>query len=153
MTAFRRIRGNWNGKRCCGLRSEFTAPIRIASLREEEKDMAEAKPRLQPLRIPGGWKTDVNMLYELEPSPDTMDRFYGPILFSATHRNLGHEIYVRWEPEGDPLGRFLLQRYLLKFDEKGSSVLEGYLVDSVYFRERLQLVDRLEMYMELSKWT
>ncbi|NGZ74256.1 hypothetical protein [Saccharibacillus alkalitolerans] len=115
--------------------------------------MAETKPRLQPLRVPSGWKIDVNALYELDPSPETLDWFYGSILFSAIHRHLGHELYVRWEPEGDPSGSFLLQRYLLKFEKKSDAVLEGYVVDEQRIPGRQELAERLEAYMLMSKWT
>ncbi|GGO04339.1 hypothetical protein [Saccharibacillus kuerlensis] len=115
--------------------------------------MAEIKPKLQSLRIPAGWKVDVNTLYELEPSLQTIDWFSGSILFSAVQRKLGYEVYVRWEPQSDPAGVFFLQRYLLKYEEQGDSVLEGYFVDEQRIGDRQRLVERLEAYMLMSEWT
>ncbi|MDO3409619.1 hypothetical protein QWJ34_07570 [Saccharibacillus sp. CPCC 101409] len=114
--------------------------------------MADAKPMLQPLRVASGWKLEVNGLYELDPSPETLDWFYGSILFSAVHRQLGYELYVRWEPEGDPAGCFLLHRYFIKFGPAGGEVLEAYLIDEQRIKSRKRLVERLEEHMLQTTW-
>lgn len=115
--------------------------------------MAEAKPTLQPLRIPAGWTIDVNELYEPDFSAEPVNGGYGSILFNALHRERGHELYVRRGPQGDPAGSVLLQRYLLKFEPQGSGVLAGYLVDELRLREGAPLIERLETHMRLPSWT
>lgn len=59
--------------------------------------MAETEPGLQPLRIPGGWKVDMNALYELEPAPENIDWFYGSILFSAICSSLRKKATAFWK--------------------------------------------------------
>ncbi|WP_051507254.1 hypothetical protein [Saccharibacillus sacchari] len=115
--------------------------------------MEKDRVALQPLRIPSGWRVEVNELREIDPSPETMDWFYGSILLSVLHRHLGYELYVRWEPEGDPSGCYVLQRYRLKFEKKGNGVLEAHFVDEQQFEERRLLVEQLEAYMDLKTWS
>lgn len=110
------------------------------------------KPELQPLRVPGGWRVDVNALQELDPSPETIDWFYGSILFSAIHRHLGLELHVHWEAEGDPSGSYVLQRYRLQFEKNADRAIAGYLVDEQRIADRRRLVERMENYMKLSEW-
>ncbi|OWA37127.1 hypothetical protein B9G55_03385 [Saccharibacillus sp. O16] len=88
----------------------------------------------------------------MDPSPETIDWFYGAILFSAIHRQLGFELHVHWEAEGDPAGSYVLQRYMLQFEKNGERAIAGYLVDEQRIAERSRLVERMESYMRLSKW-
>jgi len=65
--------------------------------------------RLQPLRVPAGWRIDWNALYPLEPTPENAAHFGGSTHFSATHESRRFWIDIAWRPEFDPAGEYHLR--------------------------------------------
>lgn len=63
---------------------------------------------LQPLRIPPGWRIDINNLYELEPTEENIDWFGGSSQFSAVNEQRRFWIDIEWRPEFDPKGEFCM---------------------------------------------
>lgn len=70
--------------------------------------MIKALEMLQPLRVPPGWRIDINNLVELDPTAENIDYFGGSSMFSATHEPRRFWIDVEWRPEFDVNGEFRL---------------------------------------------
>jgi hypothetical protein len=66
-------------------------------------------PRLQPLRIPAGWRIDWNTLEEVDPGEEPAEAFGGSSVFLATNEGRRFQIDVEWRPEFDPEGNFYLR--------------------------------------------
>ena len=71
-----------------------------------------AEPRLQPLRIPNGWRVEFNDLREVEPIFNTYDDtswFFREdlLLLHNVHWNL--MIDLGWYPDADATGTFALR--------------------------------------------
>jgi hypothetical protein len=60
--------------------------------------------RLQPLRVPAGWRIDWNTLYEVDPSDEQINAGYfgGSSLLLASHVHRRFLTDVGWRPEDDP---------------------------------------------------
>lgn len=65
--------------------------------------------RLQPLRIPAGWRVDWNKLCPVEPIPENRDYFVGSTHFSAVHEANRFWIDIEWRPELDVAGEWHLR--------------------------------------------
>lgn len=111
--------------------------------------MNEVWRRLQPLRVASGWTIDINGLYAVDPSPETIDWFYGSVLVGGHDRFTPWCFDARWEPEGDPGGRYVVDFLRLARPgadgarDAGATELAG----TWTTRSRLELVDALETFM------
>jgi hypothetical protein len=65
--------------------------------------------RLQPLRIPAGWRIDWNKLCPVELTPANKNYFMGSTHFSAVHESNRFWIDVEWRPELDLEGEWHLR--------------------------------------------
>ncbi|MFB6887993.1 hypothetical protein ACFCX4_01585 [Kitasatospora sp. NPDC056327] len=108
--------------------------------------MSETWRRLQPLRMAPGWSIDMNSLYAVDPSPETVEWFYGSVLVSGHLSHDGLCFDVRWEPEGDPGGRYEVD--FLRLPGIGRRALrEPDHLGSWSTRSRTALVTALEEFM------
>ncbi len=66
--------------------------------------------RLQPLRIPTGWRVNANVLYDIDPTEESvlLGYFGGSSLFMAAHEALRLILDLEWRPEDDPAGEYQL---------------------------------------------
>ncbi|MEV7548704.1 hypothetical protein AB0N89_03670 [Amycolatopsis sp. NPDC089917] len=114
---------------------------------------------LQPLRVAAGWRIDISGLYAVDPSPETMEWFYGSVLISGNDGHSRLTFDARWEPEGDPEGCYTVDFLRLPRAGKGKGkglAREGNTArgrDEVEFigtwttRSRPELVAVLESFM------
>ncbi|MFG2696410.1 hypothetical protein [Kitasatospora sp. NPDC048407] len=103
---------------------------------------------LQPLRVAPGWVIDMNSLYAVDPSPETMEWLYGSVLVSGHLVHDGLCFDARWEPEGDPEGRYEVDFLVLAgFKRKGVPAGVHTYVGSWSTRSRPELVAVLEEFM------
>ncbi|WP_344325890.1 hypothetical protein [Kitasatospora putterlickiae] len=110
--------------------------------------MSETWRRLQPLRVAPGWRIDMNSLYAVDPSPETMEWFYGSVLVSGHLAHDGLCFDVRWEPEGDPEGCYEVDFLRLAgVGRKGSPTGEPACLGTWTTRSRPALVTALEEFM------
>ena len=72
--------------------------------------MDETQPRLQPLRIPPGWRVEWNTWFEIDPTVDNLRAGYfgGSSLFMATHEARRLYLDLEWRPEDELAGEFAL---------------------------------------------
>ena len=77
---------------------------------------------LQPLRVPSGWCMTINNLYEVELTPETSGWFSSSVLIGGARQSTGHCFDSRVEPEGDPDGEFVVDFWMIKYDDKGQPV-------------------------------
>ncbi|MFE2109492.1 hypothetical protein ACFXAF_27035 [Kitasatospora sp. NPDC059463] len=110
--------------------------------------MGETWRRLQPLRVAPGWTIDMNSLYAVDPSPETVEWLAGSVLVS------GHLVYdglcfdVRWEPEGDPDGCYVADFLVLAgYKRRGTVTREHTYLGTWTTRSRSALVAALEELM------
>ncbi|MFD8597812.1 hypothetical protein ACFV1L_22685 [Kitasatospora sp. NPDC059646] len=104
--------------------------------------------RLQPLRVAPSWVIDMNSLYGVDPSPETMEWFYGSVLVSGHCRHDGLCFDVRWEPEGDPDGCFTADFLRLGgFGRRGPAPGDHTHLGTWTTRSRSELVAVLEEFM------
>ncbi|WP_245193122.1 hypothetical protein [Amycolatopsis alba] len=99
-----------------------------------------------------GWRIDISSLYAVDPSPETMEWFYGSVLISGNDHHSRLSFDARWEPEGDPEGCYTVDFLRLPRPRKGTgNAVRG--PDEVEFigtwttRSRPELVAVLESFM------
>lgn len=68
--------------------------------------MYKALEELQPLRIPAGWRIDINKLIEADPGRGNIGHFGGTTMFSAINEARRFWIDIEWRPEFDVDGEF-----------------------------------------------
>ncbi|GGQ65105.1 hypothetical protein [Kitasatospora griseola] len=110
--------------------------------------MADTWRQLQPLRVAPAWVIDMNSLYAVDPSPDTMEWFYGSVLISGHLVHNGLCFDARWEPEGDPDGCYQVDfLQLAGFPRKGTPTGVHTWFGTWTTRSRAELVAVLEEFM------
>ena len=62
--------------------------------------------KLQPLRIPSGWKVEFNLLYEIDPDPISVvgndaNLYFSEDLLLCRHEPLDKLVDIGWYPMGD----------------------------------------------------
>ena len=97
--------------------------------------------KIQPLRVESGWTIDINRLFDLEPISENMEWFYGSVLISG-HNTDGLCFDVRYEPEGEPDGEFIID--LLQLETK---TIEEKLLTSFSTKNRSELIFIIEYFM------
>ena len=105
------------------------------------------KYSLQPIRITSNWTVVINNFYEVDPSQETVEWFYGNPLLSCSNDYLGRSVEVIFEPTGDPNGDYVIQ--LFSYTKKGKAVnySEGTLVKEVLTKNRIEAVSVIETLM------
>lgn len=123
----------------------------------EEKKAESIK--LQPLRIPSGWKVITNSFYNIDPTWDIKiincdgvniyDLYFTEDLFHAQQSNLGFAVDLGWYPDGDKNGKY---RLLLIKVENGEEIEDKFKWDCpiVDFesRSKQEIIEKLESVME-----
>ncbi|NEC02717.1 hypothetical protein [Streptomyces anulatus] len=110
--------------------------------------MSEVWRGLQPLRVAPGWRIDINSLYAVDPSPETIEWFYGSALVSGHRVHDGLCFDTRWEPEGDPEGAYRVDFLRLAgFGRKRRSTREPTPLGTWTTTSRTALVTALEEFM------
>jgi hypothetical protein len=84
--------------------------------------VTETWRRLQPLRVASGWMIDMNSLYAVDPSVETADWLHGSVLISGHLGRSGLCFDVRFEPEGDPEGCYVVDFLRLGHFDRGGRV-------------------------------
>lgn len=112
---------------------------------------------IQPIRIPGGWKVDVNTLPETQPTEATIEAFTGSSLLMLSHADANLIIDVFWRPEYDPNGNFELKLIprLEEYNER-SGDLEGTgywenAIETFETRDITVLIAKVEMLLLTAK--
>lgn len=101
------------------------------------------------MRIPSGWHISLNCFFEVDPTPDTMEWFYGSVLIGGTNLGTGYCFDARFEPEGDPNGSYVVDFIRVKFDKTGEVIPESEkVIGSATSKTRHEFSSILENYME-----
>jgi hypothetical protein len=120
--------------------------------------------RLQPLRIPAGWRLDANVFYAIDPAEESvrLGYFGGSSLFMATLEAWRLIVDLEWRPEDDPAGEYQLTVYCSPWPRtprgrrvKGAPVVipDARTVHTFHSRDQAALVRELESVFETcDKW-
>jgi hypothetical protein len=100
---------------------------------------------LQPLRIPAGWRIDYNIFTEAEATFENMGYFYGEWLLLASHAADKVGIELRYVPEGDPDGQFVLEHYRVQQVQSGQP--NQVLIEEVLAKSKSDVVLAIERMM------
>ena len=108
------------------------------------------EPKLQPLRISGGWNVEWNLFYEVNPSEETIDYLDSSSLLHLNNYQLMRAINLDFRPENDINGYFYLRVLNLTKVENTKTKKIDYVGDweNLYFelksKNRLEIVKEIE---------
>ncbi|MBW1294170.1 hypothetical protein [Aquimarina litoralis] len=107
--------------------------------------------KLQPLRIPAGWKVNWNLFYEQDINEENrLFEFSSSTLLSISNTQKNKNIELSWYPKGDLNGKYILEVYHLveKYNakkKKTEKVPESLLPElSFENKNRQEIVDKIE---------
>ncbi|WP_299895554.1 hypothetical protein [uncultured Aquimarina sp.] len=107
--------------------------------------------KLQPLRIPAGWKVHWNLFYEQDINEENcLHEFSSSTLLSISNTQTNKNIELIWHPKGDLNGSYILEVYQLieKYNTKKkiTEKVPGNLIPEFSFesKNRLEIADKIE---------
>ncbi len=107
----------------------------------------------QPLRVASGWTIEWNTFMETDPNPDDMSDFSGSSLLHARNDHAKRAIDLKWRPEEDYDGEFILQVIDLyeEYNPKTKKIEFSGIWEEPYSeftsKSRLEIVEEIERLM------